>query len=238
MTWEHYHLLKYSFFLASERAAFPKRSRHCRLRRGEEACRHSHTTLTTWSHNKLSVTETGRYQELIGGLFQCQSLALSSAGLLEIPSISDSPGRAEGWPRPAPGLAQWCDSDVELKLIHFQKVRHCWSVPAAGAQPLAQSYITLRTWSFWDLASERGTVRKYLTQHASFTFYGSILSSRLPNCFFSVTAIGLAAIIQPRRHLHAPLVLCVKGHCESFFLNLFSVGHRSFPSGHWLAVGL
>lgn len=70
----------------------------------------------------------------------------------------------------------------QLKLIHFQKVTHCWSVSAAGAKPLAWPYITLRTWGFRDLAGE---ARKYLAYHASFTFYGSVLSSRLPACFFS-----------------------------------------------------
>lgn len=77
-------------------------------------------------------------------------------------------------------------------------------------------------------------MRKCLVQCASFTFFGSLRSSRVPNClgFFSMTSTVFAAIIQPGRQLHALLVPCIEGHCESFCLNLFSVGHRPFPSGY------
>lgn len=44
----------------------------------------------------------------------------------------------------------------QLKLIHFQKVTRCRSASAAGAKPLAQPYITLRTRGFGDLAGEEG----------------------------------------------------------------------------------
>lgn len=44
----------------------------------------------------------------------------------------------------------------QLKLIHFQKVTRCQSASAAGAKPLAQPYITLRTRGFGDLAGEEG----------------------------------------------------------------------------------
>lgn len=48
----------------------------------------------------LGLLETRRQSGAPRGLCQCQFLALSDAGLLDIPSLSDIPGRAKGWPRP------------------------------------------------------------------------------------------------------------------------------------------
>lgn len=88
------------------------------------------------SQESLGQLETGRHSGAPRELCQCQSLAMSDAGLLEMPSLSDRPGRAKGWPRPGQGWLSDVTTCLQLKLIHFQEVTCCWSLSAACAEPL------------------------------------------------------------------------------------------------------
>lgn len=180
MTQEHpNNLLKNSLLLGAGGRRRPLSStQYCRLRKVDEPHQHflcNAQSAVLQAREHCWVWWKRRQLGNLWGPLQILDFQRCHHQLMGLQEIRDSGDLIRDWL-----------SDVtvyqQLRLIHFQKVTHCWSVSAAGAKPLARPYITLRTWGFRDLAGE---ARKHLAHHASFTFYGSVLSSRLPACFFS-----------------------------------------------------